>query len=829
MSGREKKWKKALAKELNELKGESFLDLAYRFLYATDASHYEILPLGVVYPKGKEDLERLIQIARRYRIPLIPRGAGTSLAGNAVGQGLVIDFRKHFSQILEVNLDKGYVEVQPGVVLEDLNQVLAKLGYFFPIDVATGNRAVLGGQVANNSSGARSIAYGKTQDHVFAIEAVFPNGEMAWVFQKGEKNFPVWQRKLVQWAKESQEEIQKRYPFLLRRVQGYNLDAYLDPSAGLVPILVGSEGSLALFATLRLRILPLPKRRDLGVFAFTSLEHCLLLLPCIVDTFPSAVELLDEVLLKKAYQNPYFRPSFLKGVSPAVLIVEFEGEERKETKAKLEQLRQKLLPYLQDSLFAFTEEKKREIWRLRKAALPLLASGRKKAQTGVEDTAVPLEKLAIYVQRFQKLLEKHNTYASFYGHASVGCLHIRPFFDLERLGDRKSFQILLEEVVDLVLEMGGALSGEHGDGRARSYFLPRLFGKELYEKFCQVKELFDPLGVLNPAVIVHPEHPLENLRYSRSFRSITTGLFYKEGGFDKALRLCTGVGACLKKGGFMCPSYQVLFEEAHSTRGRANLLRFWLYRGVARDGKALYDSLKFCLMCEGCKAECPAQVDLAKYKAEFLWHYHRRKGRSLFERGILFLPEFLRLAEKAKLLPLVHKVARWLLPWTGVPPSLWSFLTPKPQSWGEKERGKPLSSCKKGEVFLLLDTFTNFFHPQAGVFLQRMLEWSGWRVRRVPFLCCGRVAYSKGDLTRARRYARQVVETLLPRLSSQTVVTCLEPSCFYMMRDYEQLLGGNLDFFPIFATGLPFWTFLLLLLRLTITPIVTKDRTKGTL
>lgn len=802
-----------LEKDLqNYIVGEVRFDPISRILYSTDASNYEIIPVGVVFPKSREDARRAVEIAHSYGVPILPRGAGTSLAGQTVGEALVLDFSRYMKGVLELNLQADWVRVEPGIVLDELNFVLAPHQVFWAVDTATSNRAVIGGQIGNNSCGARSVAYGKTLDQVLELEAILPGGEMVTLGMQRSttpKNPKTGElhRKIDQIIAENRSEIDEKYPKILRRVGGYNLDEMARENAGLARLMVGSEGTLGVVTSAKLKLTSLPAHRPLLMVSFASLSEAMKSVPIILSHSPSAVELLDRVLLDLTRKSPSFRRFlyFLKGSPDAILIVEFSGNHLEDLKKRMGDLEKNLKSASLGYSWVQAFEKKiiQDIWKLRKAGLPLLQSGTTplKAQTGVEDTAVSKELLGDYVERFQKILKKHNTYGSFYGHASVGCLHIRPFLNLQSAVGVFTLETLLEEVLELVLEFGGSMSGEHGDGLQRSHLNEKFFGKKLYQAFCQVKEVFDPQNLMNPGKIVKAPSPLANLRYGPHYgtRPLQTALdFSKEGEVHNGVELCNGSGVCRKRiDGVMCPSFMATGEEKHSTRGRANLLRAALKKGppsLSFTSPEIYEALDLCLMCQGCKTECPASVDMAKLKEEFLFQYHKKHRRNFSDYFFGYLPF---LSQMGSLFPGIanfsmdHPLAKKILSLMGLSSDidLPPFAPVSFYQWWRKRGVAGPKSSKK--VILFADTFLNYYSPGIGQAALEILEKLNYQVKVLPHSCCGRPLLSKGFIPQAKSLAKKNLKVFSSYLEKGWEIVGCEPSCIATLKDYTSLVPGK--------------------------------------
>ncbi|MFQ6041184.1 MAG: FAD-binding oxidoreductase, partial [Candidatus Poribacteria bacterium] len=582
-----------LATELERhIEGEVRFDEYSRILYSADASIYQIEPLGVVIPKHEDDVIATVKIAHELGVPVLPRGAGTGLAGGAVGKAIIIDMTKYMNKILEINQEEQWARVQPGVVLDELNACLKDYGFLFGPDVATSNRASIGGMIGNNSAGARSIVYGKTVDNVLEVTVALSNGDEA-VFQPlNEEELTARMRddnlesqiyrEVKKIVAENCEEVRKKYPNILRRVAGYNLDELIatgenkripnsdDLPFNLAKLIVGSEGTLATVLEAKVKIAPIPEMKAIDVVHFDDFIHSMEATTEALQCDPSAVEVVDKTVLdltKGSIQYSRLR-TFLKGDPEAILIVEFYGKSEAELAEKIDHLEKRFRAkgYGYAFVRALSEEDMSKVWRVRKAGLALLMGMKGDAKpTGfVEDTAVSPEKLPEYIRRFKQILDEHDTTAAYYAHASVGCLHIRPILNLKRGSEVEKMRSISEKVADLVLEFDGAISAEHGDGLARSCWVEKAFGPKLYKAFQEVKRAFDPKGIMNPGKIVNALPMDENLRYGGDYQTVPYETYFdfsEDGGFAGAIELCSGVGVCRKTlEGTMCPSFMYTLE-----------------------------------------------------------------------------------------------------------------------------------------------------------------------------------------------------------------------------------------------------------------------------
>jgi FAD/FMN-containing dehydrogenase/Fe-S oxidoreductase len=809
-------------------------------------------------PRTEEDALAAFRVAIDEGVPVLARGGGTSQCGQTVGAALVIDHSKHLNRVVAFDREARTVTVQPGVVLDQLNAFLKPHGLWYPVDVSTSAQATIGGMAGNNSCGSRSIQYGNMVHNVRGIDAVLADGsEYAFGEVTGDVNeldAPAGHKalvtKILAIAAREAEEIEHRYPKLLRRVGGYNLDLMLaerrthpplqgegrggDGVINLSHLLVGSEGTLAWSRRIHLNLSPLPKHKTLGVCHFPTFYKAMEAPQHIVALKPAAVELVDRTMIGLARGNPAFRSTVaqcVKGDPDAVLLVEFAGDDRDEQIRGLKQLVELMGDRgLPGSVVEVVDPGlQRDLWEVRKAGLNIMMSmkGDGKPVSFIEDCAVPLEHLAEYTDRLTRVFEKHGTKGTWYAHASVGCLHVRPVLDMRKEGAAQ-MRAIAEEAAALVKEYKGAYSGEHGDGLVRSEWIEPFFGPKLARAFGEIKDLFDPKGLLNPGKIVRPARQDDRslFRYKPGYRTVPlkTALDWSDyedraghhgNGYAKAVEMCNNNGHCRKfDAGTMCPSYRVTRDEQHLTRGRANTLRLAL-SGQLQDGAeaawasdAVFQALDLCVSCKGCKRECPTGVDMAKMKVEFLHHYRKRRGLALKERLIAYLPHYAPLA--ARLAPFVNGLQSALKGGLGFAPQRslpkWrgdSFKNasprprplptaggraavpyPRPQP-GERDRVRGESS----EVVLLVDTFNRYFEPENARAALAVLQAAGYAVH-LPRpadggrpLCCGRTFLATGLVDEAKREAGRVIDTLAPYVERGVPVIGLEPSCLLSLRD----------------------------------------------
>ncbi len=652
-----------------EVEGEVWFDPASRGRYGTDASIYQIDPIGVVAPRSAEDIARTVAICREAGAPVLPRGAGTSQCGQTVGEAVVVDTSRHLDRVLHFDEAARRVTVEPGIVLDRLNAWLRPKGLFFPVDVSPANRATIGGMAGNNSCGSRSIRYGNMVHNVHAISAILADGSAARFgevtanlagFTGGERHSDLIRRMRALGAREA-DEIARRFPALLRRVGGYNIDTLVPGHAAggahnMAHLLVGSEGTLGFFTGVELDLQPIPAHRVLGVCHFPAFHEAMSATRHIVALDPSAVELVDRTLIELARDIDAFRPTvgrFVRGAPDALLLVEFAGEDRGALLARLARLGELMgdLGFPGAVVEAVEPAFQRAVWDVRKAGLDIMMSmkGDGKPVSFVEDCAVRLEDLAEYTRRLDAIFARHGTRGTWYAHASVGTLHVRPILDLKVEDGARTMRAIAEECFEMVREYRGSHSGEHGDGIVRSEFHEAMFGPRLVRAFEEVKDAFDPGGLFNPGKIVRPERmdDRELFRYKPGYAPIPveTGLDWSQwGGFDRAVEMCNNNGTCRKSSpGVMCPSYRVTRDERHVTRGRANTLRLALTGQLGPDAlvsDAMAETMALCVGCKGCRRECPTGVDMARMKIEYLHQRRKRRRPSLRERLVASLPRY---------------------------------------------------------------------------------------------------------------------------------------------------------------------------------------------
>lgn len=838
-----------------EIEGEVLFDRFSRGRYSTDASIYQVDPVGVVIPRNERDAETAFRIALDQGIPVMPRGGGTSQCGQTVGAALVIDLSRHVNQVLEFDKESRTVWVQPGIVLDHLNAWLKPHGLWYPVDVSTSAQATIGGMTGNNSCGSRSIHYGNMVDNVLAVEAITAAGD-AFMFDESAPSHPVY-RGLVDRVqgivKRELEEIAFRYPDVIRNVAGYNLNRLVQPGFNMAHLLVGSEGTLAYSRRIKLKLSPLPVHKALGVCHFPTFRQAMDAAQHIVKLGPVAVEAVDRTMIALARSNPAFLPIVercVKGDPDAILLVEFAGDGSPENQAenlrRLKQLGELMADQLglPGGVVEITDAKlQKELWDVRKAGLNIMMSmkGDGKPVSFIEDCAVPLEHLADYTSRLTEVFHRNGTTGTWYAHASVGCLHVRPILDMRREG-AVQMRAIADEAMALVREYKGAYSGEHGDGLVRSEWIEPFYGSKLTRAFEEVKDLFDPRGLLNPGKIVRPpkqdDRTLYRFKPGYAADPIDTALDWSDAtedatapgarsaGFSKAIEACNNNGHCRKfDAGTMCPSYRATGDEQHLTRGRANTLRLAISGQLGPDAftsEEMYRTMELCVSCKGCKRECPTGVDMAKMKVEFLGHYKKKHGLTLRDRLVAFLPRYAPLASRFSALMNLRNAlpgaATLSEKFTGLSARR-SLPTWHRRPFHDREAAADGSAATAApqpgrEVVLLVDTFNRYFEPENARAAIAVLRAAGYTVHTAKAadsdrpLCCGRTFLSAGLVDEAKAEARRSLDALKPYVERGVPVVGLEPSCLLGLRDEWQSMLPKAEAAPVGAAALLFEEFL---------------------
>ncbi|MEE4198354.1 MAG: FAD-linked oxidase C-terminal domain-containing protein [Bacteroidales bacterium] len=825
---------KALAKQLQ---GDLYTDLKNRLLYATDASAYREIPLAVVRPRNKNDLIQLVEFANKHKTSLIPRTAGTSLAGQVVGNGIVVDLSRYFSQIIELNVEERWVRVQPGVILDELNLFLRPYGLFFGPETSTSNRCMIGGMVGNNACGSHSIIYGTTRHHTLSVKMILSDGNEVEFNPLNKQDFKEklkgssLENKLYQHIYQQlsdpavQAEIRKEYPdpSIYRRNTGYAIDVLLESeifSPSDIPfnfssLICGSEGTLGIITEIKLNLVDIPPT-EIGLVAahFKSREEAFKANLVALKHHPGAVEMMDKTILNLTKDNHEQQKNrfFVRGEPGAILIIEFARPTPKEVEESCDQV----INDLQDAGLGYhypviVDEDTKKVWALRKAGLGVLSNmkGDARPVSVIEDTAVSVEVLPDYMADFQKILDKYHLECVYHAHIGSGELHLRPVLNLKDPGDVEMFRILGREIAYLVKKYKGSLSGEHGDGRVRGEFIPILIGEKNYTLLQELKSVWDPNHIFNPGKIVNVPSMLSNLRYQpgRKEPEIETIFdFSGVGGIVRATEKCNGSGDCRKtelSGGTMCPSYMATRNETDVTRARANILREFLTHSAQKnpfDHPEIKEVMDLCLSCKACKSECPSNVDVAKLKAEFLQHYYDAHGIPLRSRLIAYITEINKLAS---LWPGLYNffmgnraLSSLLLRMIGFAPRRsMPLLTRQTLKKWMKSYVKSLqpNTGYKSKVFLFNDEFTNYNDTAIGIKTIQLLTRLGYEVVIPKHIDSGRTYLSKGLLRKAKTIAIQNVKYLKDIIREDTPLVGIEPSAILTFRDeYPDLVGNEL-------------------------------------
>ena len=796
--------------------GEVRFDPFSRVLYSTDASIYQMEPVGVVIPRNVDDVLAVIEVAKENGVPVLPRAGGTSLAGQTVNHAIVTDFSKYLNQIIEVNQEEQWARVQPGIVLDDLNRQLLPYGLMYAPDPTTSSRACVGGGVGNNTCGAHSVIYGKTLDHIKELDVILSDATQTHFMPLEARELEAKlsgsglesdiYRGVRRLAQENALEIESRYPNIMRRVSGYNLDEFLtDSPFNMAKMVVGSEGTLCVVTEVKINLVPRPTMTALSVVHFQNIFGASEAVKDILKHEPSSIEIMDNNVLErsKASTGLGSNMAFIEGTPGAILVVEFYGESEAELTDKCSKLKDDMARrgHGYATVNMLDRAAQASVWAVRKNGLGLLMSmhGDAKPLPFVEDTAVDPENMGEFVRKFDEIVRNHQTEAAYYGHASVGCLHIRPVVSLKNQDGVDKMVSIADEISDLVKEFGGSLSGEHGDGIVRGVWNEKMFGPEIYKLFQDLKGVFDPNGIMNPNKIIDCPPMDQNLRYGPGYStpSLPSKLdFSVDTDFAGAVEMCNGMGACRQHVGTMCPSYVATRDEEHSTRGRANLLRAAL-SGKLPEGtmtsKRLWEAMDLCLECKGCKSECESGVDMAKLKYEFLDQYHRANGIPIRNRVFAHISRLSvwgsRMAPISNLMassPIGKMMSQMVL---GIHPKRKppKFVRQTFAKWFEM-RGDG-NSPVTDTVILLNDTYMNHNYPEIGKSAVALLEAAGLKVILSETVCCGRPMISKGLLDDATANAMTNINQLYTYAEAGIPVIGCEPSCLLTLRDeYPQLV-----------------------------------------
>lgn len=820
----------------NAITGEVMFDLYARGRYATDASIYQMMPAAVVIPRSTDEMASALAIAREEGVAVTPRGGGTSQNGQAINASMVMDTTRHLNRVIEVDIENRCALVEPGVVLDELNRALKPHGLWFPVDVSTASRATIGGMAGNNSCGTRSLRYGNMRDNVLSIDARLADGRalhfgnvarVQAIAQSPMKDDGLVASLLDLGAQEA-EEIANRFPDVQRRVGGYNIDALVPdgPANNLAHLLVGSEGTLALFERIWIALSPVIRNKVFGVCHFARFHDAMEAAQHLVTLDPIAMELIDRTMIDLSRNNDTFRVTLercVRGDPDALLVVEFGEEDQAENLRRLDQLWQ----MMGDLGYSWNGQERRwggmvpvespelqaAISEMRQAGLNIMMSMKSEGKpvSFIEDCAVPLEHLADYTSRLTEVFARHGTRGTWYAHASVGCLHVRPVLNLKQDKDVKTMRAIAEEAFALVRDYKGSHSGEHGDGISRSEFHETMFGRRMVAAFETVKSSFDPTCVLNPGRIVNPPRMDDRrlLRFSHDYKAQgdKPALDWSawpggSGGLQGAVEMCNNNGACRKlKGGSMCPSFRVTRNERDVTRGRANTLRLALSGQLGADAlssDAMAQTLSLCVACKACRRECPTGVDMARMKIEVSAARAQRQGLSLRDRAVAYLPRYAPMAARfagvmnlRNRLPVLARLGERFLGLSAARPlPCWSR-----DAFGGRDAGPENGS----EVVLFVDTFNRHFEPENARAAASVLAAAGLRVLfpqadRQPGrgLCCGRTFLSAGLVDEARAEMKRTLETLAPLARRGVPILGLEPSCLMTLREEAPaLLPGD--------------------------------------
>ena len=813
-----------IAKEIQgQVKGKVLFDEFSRGRYSTDSSLYQIKPVGAVLPVDTNDVLQIMEYSQKHHIPLLARGGGSSQCGQTVGESIVLDYSKHQNKILEFNKEEKTVWVEPGIVLDQLNAYLKPYGLWYPVDVSTSSRATIGGMTGNNSCGSRSLYYGNMVNNVLAVEAILDDGTIH-TFEDINKNYleitndqnRQYQiiKKFLDIKEKTKEEIDLHFPITQRRVGGYNIDLINPNGFNTSNILVGSEGTLSLFKKIKLKLWEIPKQKVLGVCFFQKFNEAMALTKEMVKLKPTTVELLDKNLIDLAKAIPLYAGEinkYIKGDPEAVLMVEFIDEDLDLARQKLKDLESLVKTDNADNHFAAHEnlQDQKAIFEIRKAGLNILMSmkGDKKAVAFIEDCAVTLEHLDDYTSKLKEIFRKYNTSGMFYAHASVGTLHVRPVLNMKTEEDVKNMKSIAEEAFALVKQYKGSHSGEHGDGIVRSEFHEMMFGKKIVSAFEEIKDTFDPKGLLNPGKIVRPFKSDDRslMRYKPGYKAenITTHYDWSAWGqFSDAVEMCNNNGACRKlDSGVMCPSYRVTKEEKDLVRGRANTLRLALSNQLPEGSfasKEMFETMELCVSCKACQRECPMSVDMAKMKSEFLSHYYQKFSMSMKDKVISNMPKLIWLIKiiaplfnKIKNIPIFNSIIEQI-----------GFSAKRQMP--EVQNIKPLKEIYQtqpelaNKVILLADTFNINFEIKNIMYAIKVLNKFGFEAIIPSFddvnlsrpLCCGRTYISYGQMDKAKYEMNRMVNYLYKNGYGEMPVVGIEPSCLLTFNDEFKSIKG---------------------------------------
>ena len=815
-----------IGKEISsKVEGKTLFDDFSRGRYSTDASVYQIKPIGVVLPRDTNDVLNVMEYSQQNSIPLLARGGGSSQCGQTVGESIVLDYSRHQNKILDLNVEEKSIWVEPGVVLDHLNAYLKPYGLWFPVDVSTSSRATIGGMSANNSCGSRSLYYGNMVHNVLAIETILDDGSIH-TFDEIQKNYLVEKNnqdrlykiidKFIDLRQKVGAEIDENWPTTQRRVGGYNIDL-IDPNGfNSSNLLVGSEGTLSLFNKIKLKLSEIPKNKILGVCYFDNFHQAMELTKEIVKLKPTCVELMDQNLLNLAKEIPIYADGikkYIKGNPKAVLMVEFIDTDQSVYEKKIKDLEYLVLNQNKNNQFSYYSnlEEQKEVFEIRKAGLNILMSmkGDKKPVAFIEDCAVSLDHLADYTAQLKEIFKKYNTSGMFYAHASVGTLHIRPVLNMKSDEDIKNMRSISEESFEIVKNYKGSHSGEHGDGIVRSEFHEMMFGKKIVNAFEEIKDTFDSKNLLNPGKIVRPfkSNDRDLMRYKSGYQAQNISTHYdwsNWGQFTDAVEMCNNNGACRKlDSGVMCPSYRVTKEEKDLVRGRANTLRLALSNQLPEGSfasKEMYETMELCVSCKACQRECPMSVDMAKMKSEFLSHYYKKFSMRIKDRITSEMPRLIWLLKI--IAPIFNKIKNFPL----ISSIVEKFGFAVERNMPEVQNQNTLREIYNDQTFsekkviLFADTFNVNFENQNLIYSIKVLNKFGYQAIIPSFgkdkldrpLCCGRTYISYGQLDKASKELNRFNDYIINNNYFNLPVVGIEPSCLLTFNDeYQKLKNVN--------------------------------------
>lgn len=799
--------------------GDIRLDTASKVLYSTDASMYQIEPLGVAIPKNQADLQLAVELAAKYKTPILPRGSGSSLGGQAIGEALILDCSRYLNSILEINLEEHYAIVEPGVILADLNRAVAKRGLMFGPDPASAERATMGGVIGNNATGAHSILYGMSADHLLEAEVVLSDGSLStWGIGNSKLRIGNRQSEIVSVVNEIRgnyaETIKQNYPKSWRNSAGYRLNYllpwspskppqwngdYPNSKLNLASLLAGSEGTLAVIRKMKVNLVSKPKHTILGVLQYQSIEAACDDVPRLLEFNPSAIELIPQMILQLARSVPAVsnQMGWIIGNPAAVLVVEFSGDQIATLKEAVRKIGDVLT-------IAESIEDQNHIWNIRKSGLGILDSRPQNARpiAFIEDCAIPVERLGEFVRETQKILLAHKTYAGIYAHASGGCLHIRPVLDLTRGEGVRAMRSIVEQVFSLTVKLGGSMSSEHGDGIVSGEFIERTYGTEITDAMRKLKRAADPDNILNPKKMFDAPPMDSHLRYGENYQAKVWDSalrFEHEHGLAGAIEMCNGQGVCRKSNGVMCPSFQATGEEGLSTRGRANLLRGLLASHIEYSNtryveleSATFKTLDLCLACNGCTSECPSGVNMPRLKYEFMRQYYKSHRRPLHD----YLFAYFHVV--AKFLNPIAPLANYFMQvnWSKkLISNIFGITKKRPfplfvnrKTISTNKTSKTISTNKA--VIFLSDVFSEYIEPQVKEAAIEILNHFGYEVKVLSMIGAGASFLSKGFIPQAKTHANQVLDEIkrLGAESSIPVVGCEPPEVYCLKHEYVALL-----------------------------------------